>query len=200
MRPFIIRVLTLFFLFWLTGCMGVSPRPAFYLLEDSVSPAADIPAAVPANLSVGIGTVSIPSHLDRPEIVTQGEGNGIKINEFHRWGAPLVRQFRQNLMTDLSSLLKTPWVVLYPWEHDRRPRFRVDVTVLRFAKGTSDAVFEAIWYIKDVKNDRAVMTLKFSMASPVAGTDMAAYVAAQGRAAAAMNREIALGIINAANE
>ncbi|WDP90391.1 MAG: membrane integrity-associated transporter subunit PqiC [Desulfobacter sp.] len=181
----------------MAGCGGVSPRSSFYRLEGPGSWNETLEAG--EDFSVGIGSVALPGYLDRPEIVTGSGENGIRINEFHRWASPLSRQVRESLLGYLSARLHTPRVVLYPWERSRRPRFRVDVTLLRFEYRGNNAIFEALWHIKDVERDRSCLNRKFAHSQAVAGDGVGAYVAAQGRAVELMGDDIAHGLIRAAS-
>jgi len=176
-------------LFW--GC-GVSPKASLYLLG---GPERMMPEqSVVANLSLGIGPVVMPGYLDRIEILIRTGGNGIHVEEYHRWASPLDGQLRELLMINLSALLDTPRVVLFPWERSRRPEYRVDVTVLRFEQTEAGAVLDALWYITDVDKDQILDTQKFSDTIPVEGM-VASYVKAQSRAVEALSRGIAKGII-----
>jgi len=180
------------------GCMGSSPKFTYYLLGGTGTMVLEHPTV--ADLSVGIGPVVIPGHLDRPEIVTRISENAMDVNEFHRWGAPLTDQIRETLMANLSVLLQTPRVVLFPWEGGRRPTYRVDATFLRFERVNATAVMDVLWDIREVEKDQIVLTRRFSAATPVTGPGVAAYVAAQTQAFERLGRDIAGGILKCASD
>ncbi len=179
------------------GCMGSSPKSTYYLLGSNGTMVLEHPVGV--DLSVGIGPVVIPDHLNRPEIVTRTSENAMDVNEFHRWGAPLTRQVRETLMANLSALLQTPRVVLFPWEGGRRPTYRVDATFLRFERGNATAVMDVLWDIREVEKDQILLTRRFSVVTPITGQDVAAYVAAQTQALEKLGRDIAGGILKCAS-
>lgn len=185
------------FLALISGCAGVTPKSNFYRLELPAGPLGRLDA--PETLSVGIGPVMLPAYLERAEVVTAAGEAGIQINEFHRWAAPLNRQIRESLMEQLSALLDTPRVVLYPWERYQRPRFRVDVTFTRFEQQGTHAVVEALWHIKDVEMDRTCLARRFSRSVAAGGHGVGAYVAAQGRAMEVLARQIATGLVGMAS-
>lgn len=196
MRSGILWGILILMLAGFSGCMGGSPKSAYYLLGGTGTMVLEHP--VPTDLSVGIGPVVIPGHLDRPEIVTRIGENAMAVNEYHRWGAPLTRQIREILMANLSVLLQTPRVVLFPWEGGRRPKYRVDATFLRFEKGNATAVMDVLWDIREVAKDQILLTRRFSATTPVTGPGVAAYVAGQTQAFERLGRDIAGGILKCA--
>lgn len=184
--------------FMLAGCTGVSPSPQYYLLESPANMALVNPPVSPPleNLSLGIGPVLIPGYLDRPQIVTRTGQNTLDVNPFHRWGESLERQFRRQLAMNLSTLLRTPHVVFYPWKGSVGPGYQVIVTVFRFEQGKAGAEFDTAWQVVDVAGDRSVMSRRFSVTIPVESPAVNAYVEAQSKALEAFSREIAKGIID----
>ena len=97
------------------GCAGPSPRSNYYLL--SALPDLETGEATTAafdGLSVGIGPVSFPGYLDRPQIVIRTGPNEISFSEFDRWAEPLKNNFMRVLKEDLAELLKTDSIFVYP--------------------------------------------------------------------------------------
>jgi len=180
-----------------SGCAGVSPPPTYYLLGQSETLKPIYPAL--ANLSIGVGPVTVPGHLDRPQIVTRTGRNTIAVSEFHRWGEALEHQLRRRLAMNLSALLQTPGVVIYPWERAMGPRYQVVVTVLEFGDTNDGAELDAVWQLMDVAADKCLMTRRFSIVTSVEGPGVDAYVTAQSVAFEAFTREIAKGIFELAS-
>ena len=115
-------MLVLFTAFLLTGC-GSSPPPVeFYTLNSisAMTPQVN-PAAPDQNITIGIGPIEIPEILDRPQIVTRTGPNKLKVDEFNRWAGPLKAGFGQVLAENISLLLATDRVAVYPWEIDFKP-------------------------------------------------------------------------------
>ncbi|WP_320042797.1 PqiC family protein [uncultured Desulfobacter sp.] len=191
MKRFGLHILLISGLMMVSGC-GLSPQSSFYLLEGTSSPT-PLDQAGP-DLSVGIGFVDLPTYLDRSEIVTRKPGNAMTVNEFQRWGAPLEHQIREKLMMDLSALLGTARVVLSPWERALSPEYQVDLTLLRFELNGGQAVMDALWYVRDVKTEKLMISQCFSSALPVPGKDITAYVRVQVQALENLVRDIAVEI------
>ncbi|MBI9087808.1 MAG: membrane integrity-associated transporter subunit PqiC [Desulfobacterium sp.] len=187
------RLLLLGLLILFSG-YGCATQPSSYYVLNGPSPM--VPDRTPLqNIAIGVGPVSIPGHLDRPQIVTRAGQHRIAINEFHRWGDSLKRQVAETLVMNLSALLQTPRVTIYPWERALRPQYQVHVTVHQFegepGKGTT---LDAVWQIVATETQTQILTRGFTISVPVEGTGMAAYVKAQSTALGALSRDIAGGM------
>ena len=71
----------------LGACTSTQSR--FYTLN-SLSASGIVPAAAAAQGPViGVGAVTFPKDLDRPQIVTRASRNQLTLGEFDRWAEPL---------------------------------------------------------------------------------------------------------------
>src|SRR5262245_59454821 len=97
------------------GSCGNTQPTRFYVLRAI----ADQPAAVPAKgIAIGIGPITLPQYLNRPQIVTRVSGNQLAVAEFDQWGGDLNDNVTRALATNLSSLLETDRVFLFPWKDE----------------------------------------------------------------------------------
>src|SRR5260370_7455490 len=80
----------------------------------------------------GIGPVKFPGYLDRQEIVVRSTQNRFEISETDRWAEPLEENFPRVLSENLALLLNTDLIIVYPWSPANRPRYYVEIEVLRF--------------------------------------------------------------------
>jgi uncharacterized lipoprotein YmbA len=141
--------------FLLSGCGSFSPRPdpsRFFTLTAIAQPAA--PAAKessnPGGISLGIGPITLPSYLDRQEIVTRVSPNRMDLSEYDRWAEPLETNFNRVLGQNLSVLLPINRLVFFPWESTKSPAYQVEVEVLRFeANAAGDVQLSARWAVLD---------------------------------------------------
>ncbi len=135
----------------LSGC-GSSPPASFYTL--SPSPLTPIGSAVDS--SITIGPVDIPDYLNRPQIVTRGDGSELKLAEFDRWAEPLDDSIQRMLTTNISKLLDSDQVVEYPSKQKFGLQYHVVMRIQRFdSDNRGNAVLEAKWGILDSNGDRA---------------------------------------------
>ena len=133
----------------LSGC-GSSPPASFYTL--SPSPLTPIGSAVDSGIT--IGPIDIPDYLNRPQIVTRGEGSELKLAEFDRWAEPLEDSFQRMLTTNISELLDSDQVVEYPSKQRFGLHRHVVVRIQRFdSDNRGNAVLEAKWGILDSNGD-----------------------------------------------
>jgi uncharacterized lipoprotein YmbA len=202
MRIGFLKILTLVFTFTtllLSGCGGSSQRVEFYTLN----PLTDIQAkanssAADQKLSIGVGPVEIPEILDRPQIVTRSGPNKLNIDEFHRWAGRIDESFTQVLAENISLLIGTDQVAVYPWQTDFKPRYRIALKIAYFVgQWGKDVLLEATWSVSSQQSQQTQTKRKSVINEPLSPEpDYEALVAAHSRAIARLSREIAKEIQN----
>jgi uncharacterized lipoprotein YmbA len=101
---------------------------------------------------IGIGPVSIPTLLERKQIVTRLPDNSIKIAEFHQWASPLKDNVAQVLTHNLATLQTGDLIRTYPWSAYGAVDFRVIIDIIKFDTRPEQAVnLEANWAIMNEK-------------------------------------------------
>jgi uncharacterized lipoprotein YmbA len=180
-------------MFLFVGCGSTSPPVEFYTLASLTAMSEDTsPAGIGANISVGVGPLSIPKTIDRPQIVTRTSTNKLNLAEFHRWGGSLHEDFLRVLSQNLSILLRSNRVAVYPWEEYFDPSFRIFLKVHQFDGRLDEYVFlNVTWTVtgRDVKE--LLLVQKSSMKEPVSGPGYEAFVSAKSQILAKLSREIA---------
>jgi uncharacterized lipoprotein YmbA len=178
----------------LAGCGGGSQRVEFYTLNPLTGVQAKINTpTTDQKLSIGVGPVEIPEILDRPQIVTRTGPNKLNINEFHRWAGRLDVNFGQVLAENISLLLATDKVVVYPWQADFKPHYRVELEI-RYFEGQwgKDVFLEAIWRVSGQQSQQTPSVQKSVIREALSPEqDYEALVAAHSQAIAQLSREIA---------
>lgn len=170
------------------GC-GASPAARFYTLN----PTASATGAPGATYVVGVGPVSIPAAVDRPQFVTQVAANRVEIDEFSRWAAPLDEAIARAVAGNLIVLLGTPNVVVGPLA-SVTPDYRVAIDVQRFESLPADAVvIDAAWVVRRAAGQKA-QAGRTTAREPVQDASADALAAAHSRALARMSAEIAAAI------
>ena len=99
--------------------------------------------------------------------------------ENDRWAEPLGDNLGRILAQNLSALLGTDNVSLYPWPSDLRPTYQVEIEVLRFEPDSArSAELTARWILRDVPT-RAILSVKESeLTEPLKGPSTEESVAA----------------------
>lgn len=177
----------------LAGCGGSPPPVEFYTLNSlSGTTQRTNPADVYQNIAIGIGPVEIPEILDRPQIVTRTGPNKLKVDEFHRWAGPLGAGFAQVLAENISFLLATDRVAVYPWEVDFKPHYRIALDI-RYFEGQlgENVVLDVVWRVSDQESQKVQAVKTSVIKEPLSAADYETLVAAKSQAIAQLSREIA---------
>ena len=108
------------------------------------------------DLAVGVGPVELPGYLDRPQMVTRASATRLDMAEFEQWAEPLQDSVARILAENLSLLLSTNDVELFPWKRSTRFDYQVIVSILQFEAEASGSVWlRARWTILDDSGDCA---------------------------------------------
>ena len=189
----LVSLLVLFIAVLLAGCGG-SPTPVEFYTLNSLSGMTQnaMSADAAQNIAIGIGPVKIPKILDRPQIVTRTGPNKIKVDEFHRWAGPLGTEFAQVLAENISLLLATDQVAVYPWEVDFKPHYRIALDI-RYFEGQlgENVILDVVWRVSDRESQRIQAAKASVINEPLVAADYEALVAAKSQAIAQLSREIA---------
>jgi len=182
---------SLLLVFLLAGCSS-TPATKFYKLNSLPSGQQENPAALLGmDIAIGVGPVELPEFLDRPQIVTRKSQNQLEISEFNRWAASLPRDFARVLAKNISTLLPTDRVSLYPWEDTFSPTYQIKLDVEQFDGQLGERVFlRVIWSVVGQEEANELLVRKTLIEEPVLTNDYEGLVAAQSSALATLSREI----------
>lgn len=177
------------------GCLGPgTTKPTrFYELSSLYSqPTRPAPLADLNQVTIGVGPVRIPKKLDRPQVVTRIAPNEIRLNEFNNWGDPLASGFARVLAENLSLLLNTQKIAIFPWLQATRTDYQVTVDVTDFIGTPAGEVQLRAWWTIFGENGRTLLVKRYSnVTQPAAGDAIAAMVQSQSRTLEALSRQIA---------
>ena len=176
--------------------LGCSHTPATRYYDLGPLPERGVPERSEACVSVGVGPVKIPEYLDRSGIVTRVTSNELTVAEFNKWAEPLDESFPRVLVENLSSLLCTKTVLIFPWKGSIPLDYRIYVDVIRMdGKLGESAVLDVSWTIMGGAEKKGVLVMeRSSYKEPAGGQDHKDFVAAQSRNVAALSRDIAEAI------
>jgi len=195
-RPFkpLTVIVSLVGLFLLASC-GSSTPSRFYVLTPL---AAGKPTHAPDGLAIGVGPVVIPQYLDRPQLVTRSSDNRLDVGETDQWGGRLNDNVTRVLAENLSGLLQTDRVSIYPWTDATAVGLQVTADIVEFERNAGGAVtLSAFWNITDVANAKIVATRRSTIVKNVETKGTESYdatVAAMSAALADLSQEIAAQI------
>ncbi len=174
-------------------CGCASKPPNYYVLHSLQREAPGVKTARAENdLTIGVGPIKIPEYLDRPQMATRSTLNSLEFAEFDKWAEPLDKNLASVLAENLSILLSTDRVVVFPWVGSRHVLYQVTVDVSQM-EYTPDgkAVLVAGWSVFGNDGDKLLETKRSRIIVPVQSTGFEAVASAQSRAIGDMSREIA---------
>ena len=174
----------------LEGCAH-TPTPHYYVLSASTGAANHGARSGPR---IGLGPVTLPDYLDRPQVVTRATGSRLELSNSHRWAEPLAASFTRALLANLERELPDPDIVVHPWRSSLTITRQVQVDVTRF-DGDADGAFHlsARWSVSKPDERDASRTQHSDIDIPLTAKpdDYDTLVAAANSAVAALAATIA---------
>ena len=175
----------------IAGCAGTSPSVTFYTLNALSGMKADIPEDnAGLGIVIGIGPVTLPGYLDRPQIVTRKGQNQLDISEFHRWGDSLLKDFSRVMVKNVSILLSTNRVTVYPWPDDFSPDYQIRLDVEQFDGQIGHAVSLDVRWSVTGREGKDLVIQTSAIEEPMSTADYQGLVAAMSRAIDTLSRQV----------
>lgn len=178
----------------LGGCAGTQPT-RFYVLTSLSRSDAKRAVAVGQGVAIGIRPVALPRYLDRPQIVTRASRNQLDIADFDQWAEPLKDSIANVIAENLSILIPTDSIAVFPWNRSTPVHYQLAVEVTRFeGNAGGDSLLIARWSVIGEKGRKVVVSRKSSFREPVGAEDYKAVVSAMNKTLDDLSREIAEAI------
>lgn len=175
------------------GCLGPSPTqaPRLFVL-DATAPAA---SGAELDVSIGVGPISLPKRLDRPQILTRTTDHEVQLAEFDQWAEPLDRGFARAVAENLARSIPTDRVAVYPWDRSAEIDWKIQIDVTHFEREADGSVILAArWRLID-EGERKTLHHDASTFREIPDhSTVGALVAAMSRAVGALSSEIAAAI------
>jgi hypothetical protein len=172
------------------GCASKSPN--YYVLHSLQSEAPGVKMATSeSDLTIGVGPIKIAEYLDRPQMVTRSTPDSLQFAEFDKWAEPLDKNLARVLAENLSILLSTDRVVVFPWAGSMHPLYQVTVDVAQLEYTVDGkAMLVANWSVFGDDGQKLLTTKRSRLSVPVQSTGFEEIASAQSRAVEEMSREI----------
>lgn len=160
----------------LTACGGTGAN--YYRLSATAPAARGISAT---GLSVAVGPVTLPSYIDRAEIVFASGPNEFQIPTNALWIGSLQENIARTVASDLGQVLGSS-NVRAGRETGFQPRYRVALDLRQF-HGISgqEAILELSWRIQDGSSGAALSRHSANFREPIIGDGYDPLVAAESR-------------------
>jgi uncharacterized protein len=184
-------------LFGALAACSTSPEPRLYIIEPMATSAS---SSVNQDLSVTVGPVTLPEHMDRKGIVTHEQQYRVNAAEFDRWAEPLEDNIARVLSENLSVLIASDQVIAYPRASSQSVDFKVPVRIIEFGSNPGGmVVLSAVWRLQNNISNPGKLT-RTTYSSPRRGDDVVALVEAMSAAIEHLSQDIANAIVAAAAE
>ena len=183
----------------LGGCGAPSPSPpsSYYIL----SPLSDMKAEAPPSsaekkITLAVGPVVIPKHLDRSQIVKRTSRHQLVLASLDQWAEPLKDNFTRVLVENLSSLLGTDRVETYPWHRSITVDYQVVVEVIRFdANSMGKSILIARWKVFGNNGREFLFSRRSEFSKQVTEKDLESVVETMSGNLGELSNEIAAALI-----
>src|SRR6266545_6562930 len=121
---------------WVASLLGLgacASTPSRFYMLNTLPASETVPATAAARGPVvGVGPITLPKYLERPQIVTRASRNQLTLGEFDRWAESLQENFSSVLVENLALLIPTDHILLNPWPGSATPEYQVRVEVRHF--------------------------------------------------------------------
>ena len=126
-----------------------------------------------------VGPVTLPQQFAGSSIVTRFGPTVIRSSSTHLWAAPLDEQIAAVISRDLSLLLQSGNVSVYPGPRFAEKRYQVDLAIDRFdGMPGKEFTCNLTWTINDLQTRKIIQRKNFSLTIPVNEDNYGAYVTA----------------------
>ena len=145
--------------------------------------------------TIGLGPLHLPAYLDRPQIVTRVNPNELKLAELDNWAEPLKDNITRVLVENISRLLCTEDIVIFPWKKSSHIDYQIDIKIIWMDGKLGDkATLVTQWAIIDASDKSVLLTKQSQYTEPVTEATYSALVATHSRLIAAFSHDIVQAI------
>jgi uncharacterized lipoprotein YmbA len=195
MRPFLRRLALVTLVVSPIGLGACASTPSRFYILNTLSASETIPGTAAAQGPViGVGPITVPKYLDRPQIITRSGRNQLALGEFDRWAEPLQDNVLRVLGENLAFLIPTDQVLLHARPQSATLDYQVTVDMLHFDGWLGgESTLLAHWSILD-RAELPLLSQRASLNVLVGGGDYEAMVAALSELLARLSGDIAVAI------
>jgi uncharacterized protein len=177
------------------GCAASTQQSKFFVLTPISKDSPDKLNQSPQKIAIGVGPIEFPSYLNRPNILNRIGAHQVQLSEFHRWAEPLEENFSRVLAENLSILLLTDQVAVFPWKGTMPIEYQVTVSITKYdGELGGDSLLECRWAIFRNYGKEVLMMKKSSFKETSDSQDYDALVTGMNRNLEKLSVEIAKSI------
>ncbi len=152
------------------------------------------PKATCGSVSIGLGPIRLPGYLDRERIVVRVSANRLELLDLSRWAEPLEQSLYRVVAENLSSLLGTHNIRLFPFSGPA-PDFKLQIDIRRCEISDDySATVTACWFLKDGRSDEVLVCQETRAAKPARSDSISGSVGAMSEALGELSAQMAHAI------
>ena len=175
-----------------SGCAGPLPVNNYYSLATVDATDFEIHNMARLDVSLGVGPLSVPDYLKRPQIATRLAENRYKFEDSQRWAGLIEQDMLAVITSNLGLMLSTDKVAAFPWLNFFKPDYRIAIDVLQFDSALDgDAVFKARWSISDATGRELLASGKSDLRTTLQQSSYDALVRAESELLERFSKELA---------
>ncbi len=147
-----------------------------------------------STMLLGLGPIKLPPYLDRNEIATRLSPTQVTYSSIDRWAEPLNVSVSRVLLQNLSYLLGTEQIVMYPWSNAAKVNYQIEVELLHFEVTQQGEARLLARYGVFSGGTRQVLVVRETAITHPTSTEGAASVAALSTTLGELSQQIASAV------
>jgi uncharacterized lipoprotein YmbA len=117
--------------------------------------------------SVGIDKLTMPERLLKPQIATYSSVNRLEYAEYDRWAESLDENFVDVLAENLSKLLPSEKVYIFPWKSSTVLQYYMTFEIKQFSQGPDKNIsLSVFWSVFDNATTKELVRKKTTLKQP----------------------------------
>ena len=177
------------FVIGVTGCGGSKPS-RYYLLTGHTESSES--RADPKDIKIGLGPIQFPEYLKRPQLISYIGANQLNLAEYDRWAEPLEGNFSRVMAENLTELIPTDQVYIYPFFGNISLDYRIIIVVRQFEMNVQSQVkLIAQWQILQGAEKKPLITKRSEYLEAVNSENYESVVAGMSKVTIGLSRKIA---------
>jgi uncharacterized lipoprotein YmbA len=195
MAPVVRRLTVVIRVAALLGLGACASTPSRFYVLNTLPASETVPAtAADRGPVIGVGPITLPKYLDRPQIVTRASRHQLTLGEFDRWAEPLQDNISRVLAENLVRLIPTDHLLLHPWPRSATLDYQVTVEVRQFDGWVGgESTLLARWSLLDGA-EHGLFNQMVHLHAPSGGHGYDALVVVMNQLLETLSRDIATAI------
>ncbi len=181
----------------IAGCANTPPAQ-FYIMSPVLSSStAESIQSEGGGVFLEIGPVTVPSYLERPQIVTRTGENELHVEDFHQWVELFEKNITRVMAENLSAALSTDRIEFFPARRSSPVDYRISIDIIQFdANQAGQVVLIARWQILNRDRESLVPQQRSRFEETIEFVSYDGIAAGMSRLLGKLSRQLAEAVSN----